>query len=578
MIFRLQKRKTGGLDYILTNEDSVDPLELYLDGSLAKHWHMNSVPTEDVLVQLSKGYYNGLPLTRNAGSKLRTEGWLITVVADPSIQALYAAADCETKRKQVEQLFLTEARRAASMLEQDGAKLRNGQNAELIMVSKLERLTRDGKQLLHFHGFVFNVGRNSQTRKFAALSVRRAYKLQAYYQAVMTKGLANRLISQLHFDVYRKPDNSIGIRGISKEWLYARKQGVDSRLHQFKQRVGIGKQKLIERFNRITRAAKQQWNVGEQLAKWRVRGQQKGWQLKDLPTRTVRLIQSANENRLALRYIKRAIRWESNQANLIGHNSLIASACTESLRDERVTEASIKRALERIKLDPKKYGLEQWKHGAFDYFVLLRNGQLLRNSISNAATLTRQKSSRLKIGEIALAHLQRDLDFSNRKVLDAFKDGNRLTFVPKGREQAVNIALRYFAEHKKHRIVLISRYASTKPPGIDGDFVSVADFIKRTQPKQFMEIYLRVRQHRLRSPHHTAKLMDKLRKPEWKLQRKTTVVIDPTSCRAAELDTIVRYLKRRKCKVLLMEGQFTTQLQTEMALQQQRSMKLGVHL
>lgn len=406
MIGRIHKYKQGGLDYMLFNEDLSSPLELHLDGSLAKHWHMSRPHSIETLQQLSKGFYNGKALVRNAGSNLRNEGWIITFVADPMIQAMYAAADCEDKRKQLENDFLAEARRFPAMIEEDGARLRNGRKPEVITLSKLERTTRDGRQLLHIHTYLFNVGHNSQTRTFGALSLRRGYKLQKYYQTVMTKGFANRLMTNLHFDVYRRRDNSIGIRGITAEWLNARLSNASTRLNTFKSKVGLRKQKVIERFNRFTRTVKQQWDLKERLATWRSKGVALGWYLKDLQTRSIRFITDEQQKRLSVRYTKRAIRWESNRVNLVSQKTLIASTCIEAFRDARVTEDSIKEAIEKIKLNPKKYGLESWKYEGSEYLVLLRNGQLITKAISKTALMAGTKSKRHKVAEKELAHLK----------------------------------------------------------------------------------------------------------------------------------------------------------------------------
>lgn len=578
MIVRFHNSKTGGIDYILWREDPSRELELVVDGSLSTRWCMKEVPSVEMLKQLAAGFHNGLPLTRNAGSPHRHEGWLVTVVADQSIQALYRAADCETKRTQIETEFLTVARRITSMLEKEGVTTRRGHQAELLSLGKLERITRDGRQLLHFHAYVFNFGRSVESGEFGALSFKKAFDLQRYYQNILTKDFANRLITKLHFDVYRRRDNGLGIRGVTKGWIAAWKADSNQRLKSFKNTVGVRRQKLIDQFNRYSRVAKQQWNLEERLATWRKQGEKFGWYLRTLPTRTLRYLTEKQVEQLSTRYVKRAIRWESNHANLVRPSSLVASALVESLRDERVNEANIKQAITKMMKSPRKYGLDTWKVKDTEYLILLRNSQLMREAIKRSATMGTQHHRRHKIDKKELAHHALYLDQDNTVTLNQFATGEYLTFVPADRKQALHAIMESFAS-RKYRTIIVTKSPRLRPKGIEGEFVTVANFIKKTQPKKFAEIFWRVRQHRLRGIRHTAQMMDMIRRPDWKLKSRTTVLIDPSNCKAAELKVMMDYLHRKRCKVIMLsDNHIAMQMQHELKQQQQMSMKMGMKL
>ncbi|HQR43963.1 MAG TPA: relaxase domain-containing protein, partial [Gemmatales bacterium] len=385
-------------------------------------------------------------------------------MADQSIQALYRAADCETKRTQIETEFLTVARRITSMLEKEGVTTRRGHQAELLSLGKLERITRDGRQLLHFHAYVFNFGRSVESGEFGALSFKKAFDLQRYYQNILTKDFANRLITKLHFDVYRRRDNGLGIRGVTKGWIAAWKADSNQRLKSFKNTVGVRRQKLIDQFNRYSRVAKQQWNLEERLATWRKQGEKFGWYLRTLPTRTLRYLTEKQVEQLSTRYVKRAIRWESNHANLVRPSSLVASALVESLRDERVNEASIKQAITKMMTRPRKYGLDTWKVKDTEYLILLRNSQLMRQAIKRSATMGTQHHRRHKIDKKELAHYALYLDQDNTVTLNQFVTGEYLTFVPADRKQALHAIMESYAS-RKYRTIIVSKSPRLRPKG-----------------------------------------------------------------------------------------------------------------
>jgi hypothetical protein len=578
MTVRIHNSKSGGIDYILFSEDPSQELEFVLDGSLRSHWSMTKVPSVETLKQLSAGFYNGLPLTRNAGSPHHHEGWIVTVVADQPIQALYQAADCETKRAQIESEFLIVARRITSLLEKEGVTTRRGHQAELLSIGKLERITRDGRPMLHFHAYVFNFGRSVESGEFGALSFKKAFDLQRYYQNILTKDFANRLITKLHFDVYRRRDNGLGIRGVTNRWIAAWKADSNPRLKAFKNTVGVRRQKLIDQFNRYSRLAKQQWNLEERLATWRQQGEKFGWYLRNLPTRTFRYLSVKQVERLSTRYVKRAIRWESNHANLVCPKTLVASALVESLRDERVNEETIKQAITKMMTNPRKYGLDTWKVKNTEYVILLRNSQLMRQAIQRSATMSMKHHRRHKIDKKELAHQALYLDKANTVTLNQFATGEYLTFVPADKKQALGAILKSYAS-RKYRTIIISKSARLRPKDVDGEFVTVANFIKKTQPKKFAEIFWRVRQHRLRGIRHAAQMMDAIRKPDWKLKARTSVLIDPSNCKAAELKVMMDYLHRKRCKVIMLsDNPIAMQMQHEMKQQQQMSMKMGMKL
>lgn len=579
MILRIHKKSKDGIDYILMNEATDAPLELFIDGSLPNHWAMSEVPNEQTLRNLAKGFYNGQPLTRNAGSEARNEGWLITVVADESVQALYQAGDSDAHRGAIEKAFLATARKAVGRLEQDGVNTRRGHKAQLFGVGKLERMTRDGRPLLHYHVLVMNFGRSLEDGRFEALNFRQAYYLQHYHQTALTKEFAYRLTEQFNFKVSRNPRGGISIRGVTQEWLKARMQGASQKLEAFKAKVGTANQKVIDRFNRFTRTAKQAWSLGERFSTWRQQGQRLGLYLKDLPKRSLRYINEKQTDNLSLRYVKRAIRWESNQSNLINQRKLTASALIEAIADERVNEASICKAIDRVKQTPARYGVEIWTVKEKPYFVLKRNGVLLNHAFQSAADMVQNPLRKHRIPQKHLHHLHQGCIPNESLFLMQAASGERLSILPPKYKSVAQTLAEYYGKHRGYRVMLVGKHFKTLPKGVAGEYVTVENFIKRTQPKRFLETFLRVRHYRLHGPHHTAGLMEKISKPDWKLNRKTTVVVDPAQFRAGELNAVLTYLERRRCKVVLLaDTNITSEIQNRVNIRQDPSINMGMKL
>lgn len=552
MIARIHKMSSGGIDYLLQQEDTNEPVSLLVDGSLASHWGLKDGTDVETLRELEKGYYQGQPLVRNAGSPLRNEGWLVTIVADQSIQELYRAADFEDHRKEIECQFLSKARGIVKLMEQDGVITRSGDKPQLMMVGKLEWLTRDGRPLLHFHGYLFNFGRSIEDGRFGAINMRDAYRLQHYYQSVLTKEFAHGLVEKLSLDVRNAPHGGIRIRGVNRAWTESHKQTRNKVLEDFKAKVGVARQKLIDRFNRMTRSVKKSWNLSERMKTFQEHGRKFGLYISRLPKRTFRNIQEHRSERLATYYVRRALQWESNWHTYISRKRLEGSALIEAASDERVTGQHISRVVDRMASDPKRYKVDVWKKDEKCFFVLERNSRLLNRAYSDAAAMTFRKARGHRISERHLRHLQHDADAEAVKILEQASKGAFLTLIdPKQKSTAKKLA-EYYGSQKGHRVIMVGKDFRSLPRGLAGEYVTPRTFIKKTQPKKFVEVFLRVRQHpRLRGPHHTAKVMEQIRKPDWKLSKKTTVVVDPAHFSAIELQTIVKHVEQRRCKMVM---------------------------